>query len=279
MNKSEHPAKWLIFKPNHLTLDRWQGDLFGGLTAAIVALPLALAFGVASGAGPIAGLYGAICVGLFTSLFGGTASQISGPTGPMTIVSASVFTQFAAQPAIAFTVVMMAGALQALFGYMRLGRYINLMPYPVISGFMTGVGCILIIMQLDPLLGYPSQQSVINALSVLPSDLLKPNFQPLLIGMLSLAMVFFMPRRITRLVPGPLLALIGCTLVGLLLSDLPVLGKIPSGLPQWQLPTIEFALLNLMLISAAVLAALGSIDSLLTSLVADNMTRNFHDSD
>lgn len=279
MNKPQHSVKKQIFKPNRLSLAQWRGDLFGGLTAAIVALPLALAFGVASGAGPIAGLYGAICVGLFASLFGGTASQISGPTGPMTIVSASIFTQFAAQPAIAFTVVMMAGAFQILFGYFRLGRYINLMPYPVISGFMTGVGCILIIMQLVPLLGYPSQQSVVNALSVLPNDLLKPNFQALLIGTLALVMVFFMPRRIARKVPSTLLALVGCTLLGLLFSDLPVLGEIPSGLPQWQIPSIEFAMLNHMLISGAVLAALGSIDSLLTSLVADNMTRDFHDSD
>ncbi len=134
-------------------------------------MPLALAFGVASGAGPMAGLYGAICVGLFASLFGGTPAQISGPTGPMTIVMASVFTQFAGQPAVAFTVVLMAGAFQILFGYLRLGRYVNLMPYPVISGFMTGIGCILIIMELDPLLGYPTPHNVINALTVLPDYL------------------------------------------------------------------------------------------------------------
>lgn len=264
---------------NRLSLDNWRGDLYGGMTAAIVALPLALAFGVASGAGPMAGLYGAICVGLFAALFGGTPSQISGPTGPMTIVSASVFTQFASQPSVAFTVVMMAGVLQMVFAYFRLGRFINLMPYPVISGFMTGVGCILIIMQLDPLLGYVSQQSVINALSVLPNDLLRPNFSALLIGLLALALVLFLPRRLTRIVPSTLLALVICTLLGLLLTDLPVLGEIPSGLPQWQIPQIDLALLNQMLVSAVVLAALGSIDSLLTSLVADNMTREFHDSD
>jgi len=279
MSPSSPTGRRNFLLPNPISFSNWRGDLFGGLTAAIVALPLALAFGVATGAGPIAGLYGAICVGLFASLFGGTPSQISGPTGPMTIVAASVFTQFAAQPAVAFTVVMLAGAFQILFGYLRLGRFINLMPYPVISGFMTGVGCILIIMQLDPLLGYASQQSVINALSVLPKDLLQPNFNALLIGMLALAMVLLLPRRITRIVPGTLLALIACTLLGLLLTDLPVLGEIPSGLPQWQVPSFDFMLLNQMLISAAVLAALGSIDSLLTSLVADNMTRNFHDSD
>jgi len=279
MNPVAQASRMRFLAPNRLTLSNWRGDLYGGLTAAIVALPLALAFGVASGAGPMAGLYGAICVGLFAALFGGTPSQISGPTGPMTIVSASVFTQFASQPSVAFTVVMMAGFLQMVFGYFRLGRFINLMPYPVISGFMTGVGCILIIMQLDPLLGYVSQQSVINALSVLPNDLLRPNFSALLIGLLALALVLFLPRRLTRIVPSTLLALVICTLLGLLLTDLPVLGEIPSGLPQWQIPEIDLALLNQMLVSAVVLAALGSIDSLLTSLVADNMTREFHDSD
>ena len=141
-------------KPNRLDTSHLRGDLVGGTTAAIVALPLALAFGVASGAGPVAGLYGAICVGFFASLFGGTASQISGPTGPMTIVAASVFTQFGHNPAAAFTVVMLTGAFQILFGYMKLGGYIKLMPYPVISGFMTGIGGIIIILQLDPLLGF-----------------------------------------------------------------------------------------------------------------------------
>jgi len=272
-------GRFSILMPNRLRFSNLRGDLFGGATAAIVALPLALAFGVASGAGAQAGLYGAICVGLFASLFGGTPSQISGPTGPMTIVSASVFTQFAGEPAIAFTVVMLTGAFQILFGYLRLGRFVNLMPYPVISGFLTGVGCILIIMQLEPLLGYPSQPSVINALSVLPSDLTAANWQALALGLLALGLVLFLPKAWTRVVPGPLLALLACSLAALWLNGAPLLGASPSGLPHWQVPSVSFALLNEMLVYSAVLAALGSIDSLLTSLVADNVTRTFHDSD
>jgi len=267
------------FVLNRLGTANLRGDLFGGLTAAIVALPLALAFGVASGAGPLAGLYGAICVGLFASLFGGTPSQISGPTGPMTIVMASVFTQFAGRPAIAFTVVMMAGAFQVLFGYLRLGRYVNLMPYPVISGFMTGIGCILIIMQLDPLLGYPTPQNVINALTVLPGYMAQLNVGALAIGLLALGVVLFTPRRIGRIVPSPLIAIVVCSLAALPFAGVPVLGAIPGGLPAPRLPQVDFALLNQMLISSAVLAALGSVDSLLTSLVADNVTRRYHDSD
>lgn len=124
-----------------------RGDLFGGLTAAIVSLPLALAFGVATGAGPIAGLYGAVCVGFFAALFGGTPTLISEPTGPMTVVMTAVIaglTAKAASPeqglAMAFTVVMLAGIFQILFGIFRLGKYITLMPYSVISGFMSGIG-------------------------------------------------------------------------------------------------------------------------------------------
>ncbi len=266
-------------KLNKISLHNFRGDLFGGLTAAIVALPLALAFGVASGMGPIAGLYGAIFVGLFAALFGGTPSQVSGPTGPMTIVAASVFTQFGTEPAVAFTVLMMAGGFQVLFGYLKLGRYVNLMPYPVISGFMTGIGCILIIMQLDPLLGYASQPSVTNALSVLPEYVNNPNWQAILIGLLALTITMYTPKRILQFVPPPLIALVVCSLFAMVLSDAPRLGEIPTGLPEIVMPVIHFSLLNQMLVSAAVLAALGSIDSLLTSLVADNVTRTFHDSD
>jgi len=268
-----------VFRPNKINLKNLRGDLAGGMTAAVIALPLALAFGMASGAGPIAGMYGAICVGLMAALFGGTPSQISGPTGPMTIITASVFTQFGDRPALAFTVVMLTGGFQVLFDYLKLGRYVNLIPYPVISGFLTGVGCILIIMQLDLLLGFPAQQTITNALTVLPSDLASPNLQALFIGLLAFAIVTLVPRSIHRIVPAPLLALVVCSLLALALSGAPVLGNIPSGFPQWQLPVMDFAVLNEMLIFSVILAALGSIDSLLTSLVADNATRTFHDSD
>ena len=269
----------LGLKVNRLSTENLRGDLFGGATAAVIALPLALAFGVASGMGPIAGLYGAICVGLFAALFGGTDGQISGPTGPMTIVAASVFTQFASQPAVAFTVVMMAGAFQIVFGYLRIGRYINLMPYPVISGFMTGIGCILIILQLEPLIGHVAPPNVVNALTALPSDVQTLNWSAAGLGILSLVICIWWPKSLARIVPSPVVALIVCTIAALFIADVPLLGTVPSGLPSLQIPQFEFAQLNYMLVSAAVLAALGSIDSLLTSLVADNMSRSFHDSD
>ncbi len=269
----------LGIKINRLSTDNLRGDIFGGATAAIIALPLALAFGVASGMGPIAGLYGAICVGLFAALFGGTNAQVSGPTGPMTIVSASVFTQFASQPGLAFTVVMMAGAFQILFGYLRIGRYINLMPYPVISGFMTGIGCILIILQLEPLIGHVAPPNVVNVLTALPSDITSINWRAVGVGLLSLGVCLWWPKRLTRILPAPLLALILGTVAAFFIANVPLLGAVPSGLPSFQIPQFDFAQLSYMLVSAAVLAALGSIDSLLTSLVADNVSRSFHDSD
>jgi len=258
-----------------------RGDLFGGITAAVVALPLALAFGVASGAGPVAGLYGAIFVGLFAALFGGTPSQVSGPTGPMTVVMAGVITQYAHNPALAFTVVMMGGLLQILFGYLRLGRYISLVSLPVISGFMTGIGVIIIILQMPTLLGHGSPGGgTLGTLAALPRLLTQAQWQPIVLALGALAIVYLMPTRLNRLLPSPLVALCVGTLAALLvLTDAPVLGDIPSGFPQPKLPAFELEQLPSMISSALVLGLLGSIDSLLTSLVADSMTRTQHDSD
>jgi SulP family sulfate permease len=264
-----------------LRFDNLRGDFYGGVTAAVVALPLALAFGVASGAGPVAGIYGAIFVGLLASIFGGTPSQISGPTGPMTVVMAGILTHYAQEPAIAFTVVIMAGLFQISFGVLRLGRYITLMPYPVISGFMTGIGCIIIILQLAPLLGYVNPPGgTLAALAGMAEALAHMQGDALIAGLTSLAIVLFLPARIGRLLPAPLLALaVGTVLVTWVLTSAPVLGSIPQGFPSPQLPAFAIEALPGMIKSALVLAFLGSIDSLLTSLIADNVTQTYHDSD
>ena len=264
-----------------------RGDLFGGLTAAVVALPLALAFGVSSGAGPIAGVYGAIFVGFFAALFGGTSTQVSGPTGPMTVVMAAVFTQFSAidpeqGPMLAFTVVLLGGFFQVVFGLFKLGKYITLMPFPVISGFMSGIGVIIIALELAPLLGHATQSSVIASFSMLPGNIIEANQSAVLLGLITLGIVFLCPKNIARVVPPPLIALVAGTIVYILFlphGSVPVIGAIPLGLPSIVIPTIEFSLLKEMLLAAFMLAALGSIDSLLTSLVADNMTKTQHDSD
>lgn len=266
---------------NGLHFGNLKGDVYGGLTAAVVALPLALAFGVASGAGPVAGLYGAIFVGFFAAMFGGTPAQVSGPTGPMTVVMAGIITEYAHDPALAFTVVILGGLLQILFGVLRVGRYINLMPYPVISGFMSGIGCIIIILQLGPLVGHASPGGgPLGALQALPGLLGHPLVDATMLGVVSLAIVFMLPARIARLAPPPLVALLVGTLLAVVaLPDASRIGEIPSGLPSPDLPRFELAALPGMINAAIVLALLGSIDSLLTSLIADSVTQGHHRSD
>jgi len=263
------------------SLSTLRGDLYGGLTAAVVALPLALAFGVASGAGPVAGLYGAVLVGFFAAVFGGTPSQVSGPTGPMTVVMALVLTRFAHEPAVAFTVVMLGGLFQIAFGLLRLGRFVNLVPYPVISGFMSGIGCIIIILQLGPLLGHANPGGgTLGALHAVPGFLQAIELHALLLGLLSLAIVFLVPARVSRLLPSPLLALLAGTALAVgWLHEAPVIGAIPTGLPALQIPTLSLEDFPVIVRSALVLAFLGSIDSLLTALIADSMTRSQHRSD
>jgi len=273
---------------NNSLTSNLRGDIYGGITAAIIALPLALAFGVSSGAGPIAGMYGAIFVGLFAALFGGTPSQISGPTGPMTVVMAATFTQYTAYdpvmgPALAFTVVMMGGLFQILFGIFKLGKYIALVPFPVVSGFMSGIGIIIIILQLPAFFGYSTPSGgIIAALKALPEFFQNPIHQAMILGAISLVITSFLPNKINRIIPAPLLALICGTLVFLFLFPeklASTLGNIPTGFPSPQKPTFEYSLITDMIKSALVIAVLGAIDSLLTSLVADNLTRTHHASD
>jgi SulP family sulfate permease len=263
-----------------------RGDCFGGLTAAIVALPLALAFGVSSGVGPIAGLYGAVCVGFFAALFGGTPSQISGPTGPMTVVMASTLVSLTARYpdtglAMAFTVIMLGGIFQILLGVFSLGKYLTLMPYTVISGFMSGIGVIIILLQIGPLLGHAGSGNVVDNVMKLPS--LISHLDPIAAGLgaLTLVIVFAAPPRLNRILPAPLIALVVGTVVSVVVfpdAAIPRIGTIPSGLPTLHLPTMEWATLKDMVGYSVMLAMLGAIDSLLTSLVADNITRTQHDS-
>ena len=272
---------------NRLQFGNLRGDLFGGLTAAIVALPLALAFGVASGAGAIAGLYGAVFTGFFAALCGGTPSQVTGPTGPMTVVMATVFTKLVAENpenglTMAFTAVMLSGALQILFGVLRLGQFITLMPYTVISGFMSGIGAIIITLQLAPLLGHPAQSKVIASLQHLPEVLAAPHPMATGLGLLTLVIVFGWSGKLTKIAPSPLVALIVCTIVSVLVfpnSDVPRIGEIPQGFPQLQWPHLNLAQIQDIAGYSLMLATLGAIDSLLTSLVADNITHTQHDSE
>ncbi|MBN1240561.1 MAG: SulP family inorganic anion transporter, partial [Gammaproteobacteria bacterium] len=259
-----------------------RSDVFGGLTAAVIALPLALAFGVASGAGPIAGLYGAIALGFFASVFGGTPAQVSGPTGPMTVVMAAVVATTAQTLAEAFTVVMLGGLLQMLLGLIRVGRYIVYTPYSVVSGFMTGIGVIIMIIQLLPFLGLPtSNQGVLGTLGALaqvgPADI---DLGTLLFASACLAAIVAWPKSLQKLVPAPLAVLVlGTVFSVLFLESTPQIGEVPTGLPALVAPSLSAEAWPQLLQAAFVLALLGSIDTLLTSLVADSITRTTHDSD
>ncbi|XGV88851.1 MAG: SulP family inorganic anion transporter [Limnothrix sp. BL-A-16] len=276
---------------NLIRFNNLRGDIFGGVTAAIVSLPLALAFGVASGIGPIGGLYGAICVGFFAALFGGTPTLISEPTGPMTVVMTSVVAGLTAQNpenglAMAFTVVMLAGLFQIIFGIFRLGKYVTLMPYSVISGFMSGIGVILIILQIPPFLGQAAPKGgVLGTVLAIPELLSKIAPAEAILGALTLAIIFLMPKKLKKLVPPQLVALVVGTVISLtVFKDAEIrriidVGQIPMGLPQLRLPMFTPDQLTTMLVDGVMLGMLGCIDTLLTAVVADSLTRTEHKSD
>ncbi|EPM4837112.1 SulP family inorganic anion transporter [Vibrio parahaemolyticus] len=266
----------------------FKGDIFGGVTTAIISLPLALAFGVASGAGAEAGLWGAIMVGLFASLFGGSNTLISEPTGPMTVIMTAVLTSMMAKypetgMAMTFTVVMMAGAFQILLGTLKMGKYVTLMPYSVISGFMSGIGVILIILQLSPLLGHAAPTGgVLGTLSALPETISNLKFNELFLGLLTLGILFFFPKKYRKYVPAQLVALVAVTLLSVMFfdtEDIRRIGEIPAGLPSLVAPHIDPDMFVEMVIDALVLGTLGCIDTLLTAVIGDSLTRKEHDSD
>jgi len=276
-----NPARRLHF--NNL-----KGDFSGGFTAAMVALPLALAFGVLSGAGPMAGIYAAVFVGFFAALTGGTAAQISGPTGPMTVLMTAIFLQYTTTDpvhgvAISFTVVILGGLIQLLFGALRLGHYFNLIPHPVISGLMSGLGITIILLQIAPLLGHAQSADAWQSLLQLPSAIAHPATEAALIGISALVLVIIQPKSIGKYIPSPLTAVMMATISYLVLfpdSMVQTVGQIgdqsDSILPSFILPVMSLELGVEIFLSALTLAILGSIDTLMTSLVADNISRDHH---
>lgn len=327
-----------------------RGDLFGGITAGIVALPLALAFGVSSGMGPSAGLYGAIFIGFFAALFGGTNTQISGPTAPMTAVTmvlvAGVVADFDgvlkdALPTI-LMIFLLAGLMQILFGILKIGVFIKFIPYPVVSGFMTAIGLIILITQIFPMVGYypredpelaarfkPFSEEIIlekilreeagegilvledfketieRAEKITPADidleaallakneasgvkgtfkylgraLKNTNLLELGLGLLTIFIIYGF-KRITTAIPSTLVALVvvsgGAWMAGL---DYRPIQQIPAGFPdiEWGMfSRFDLAAVSPYLFTAFTLALLGAIDSLLTSVVADNLTKTRH---
>jgi SulP family sulfate permease len=334
----------------YFTFKHFRGDLFGGITAGIVALPLALAFGVSSGLGPMAGLYGAIFVSFFAAMFGGTNTQISGPTAPMTAVSMVIIAGIIALndgdvsralPAI-LSVFLLAGLMQVGLGLLGLGEYIKYIPYPVVSGFMTAIGVIILVTQILPSIGYYPKEDmayvqefkpmaeelmlenilkeeaaekilvlenfeetvkraklittaqilkesqtiaaseasgVLGAIRVFPRAIKNINWLELMLSLFTIIIIFGF-KRITTKVPSTLVALVVMSgiAVGFGLDYRPI-DEIPSGLPVPNFGIFtDFSLTSITpyIFTALTLALLGAIDSLLTSVVADNMTKTRH---
>ena len=244
----------------------------------MVGLPIALAFGVASGLGPVAGLYGAIAVGFFAAVFGGTRSQISGPTAPMAVAMAVVVTSHAGSLAEAFTVVIMAGAIQILLGVLRIGRFVTYTPYSVISGFMSGIGVIVILVHTLPFLGAAAPtDGPTGALAAWPDAIAQFNPSALVVAVATLLVGILWPSKLGRYVPSTLAALAVGTVLGVLwFKGAPVIGEVPMELPSLRLPDLSTSTLLHAVEPALTIALLGSIDSLLTALIADSMTRTQH---
>ena len=265
-----------------------KGDISGGLIAGIIALPLALAFGVQSGMGAAAGLYGGIAVGIFAALFGGTPTQASGPTGPMTVVSAAIVV-FAVDAAgsveaglgIILLSFLAGGVFQIVLGLLGVGKYIRYFPYPVVSGFMSGVGLIIIILQLWPLLGSKSPKSTVEVFTKISEPLAAINYWAVALGILTIVVNYTFPK-VTKKVPSVLVALLVGTIAAIVLrADVPTIGDLPRGLPSLQISsflTVAPEHYVFILQSGLTLALLGSIDSLLTAVIADNVTKDRHNS-
>lgn len=278
--------------------------MFGGITAGIVALPLALAFGIqafggvndpsAASMGALAGIVGATMLGFFASLFGGTHSQISGPTGPMTVITAALvsgaWTSSHGNISTVLIVMSLAGIFcglfQIIFGIIRIGKYVRYIPYPVLSGFMSGIGVIIILQQIYPLIGLKSPVLVVDMITEFVTRIESGvSYTALLLGLAAIAVIIAFPY-VTKRVPSTLVALVVVTVVSLFtdLDKALTIGDIPAGLPlpfftKVQLEGINwFQTIQDALVPGLTLAGLGSIDTLLTSVVADNITKTKHDS-
>jgi len=262
---------------SHFNRHSIKGDIFGALTSTIVALPFALAFGVTSGAGASAGIYCAIITGLFASLFGGTNQQISGPNTGLTVAMVAILTSFVAQSpengiAAAFTVVSLAGLFQMLFGFFKLGKYFTLVSYPVISGFTSGIGVLIILSQIEPLFGEPFVELINSPVTLISSNAL--------LGVACLAVLFLWPQKYARVVPASIIAVLGATFFFIFSdAELPVVGAIASELPSFNFPIWESSLGAEMIKSALLIATLSTLDSLMTSLTVDSISNELHDSD
>lgn len=264
------------------------GDVLAGVTVAVIALPLALAFGVASGLGPEAGMWAAICGGLFVGIFGGSRVGISGPTGPKVVQLAALLevTRLASgEPDVnfLFSLVFLSGLICIAIASCRMGKFIYYVPYSAVSGFMCGIGVIIILLEIPPMLGFATPSSVVEAIKQIPYDILHENPKAVIVSVCTFATILVWPRiSPVKWVPGPLMGLvIGTLIANVFAFDIEYIGAMPTGLPPICVPEVGalFGRFGEAIGPAFALAGLCVFDSLLTCLVADNMIGERHDSD
>lgn len=255
-------------------LSTLRGDVLGGIVSAIVALPQALAFGVATGMGASAGMWGAVILCLVAGLLGTKLPMISGPTGPVAIVTASIMAAYGYETGAIVTVLLLAAIIQTCISFTSLPSIVKYVPYPVISGFMNGVGTILILMQLNPLVGQKTMSTPIESLKHLITDFSDINTQAVILGCLTLMIVFLIPQKINRFIPSQIIALVLCTFISIKAGfQVDKISDVSISLPHPVLPEINFDILKLALPFALTLAVVCSSESMLTALVADSLTR------
>ena len=255
-------------------LSTLRGDVLGGIVSAIVALPQALAFGVATGMGASAGMWGAVILCLVAGLLGTKLPMISGPTGPVAIVTASIMAAYGYETGAIVTVLLLAAIIQTCISFTSLPSIVKYVPYPVISGFMNGVGTILILMQLNPLVGQKTMSTPIESLKHLIADFSDINTQAVILGCLTLMIVFLIPQKINRFIPSQIIALVLCSFISIKAGfQVDKISDVSISLPHPVLPEINFDILKLALPFALTLAVVCSSESMLTALVADSLTR------